>query len=145
MNFVCDVSVKMMGMEEAMPLMRVTGTAIDEENRLAYRIDVDVQGQTMYIEGGIIEEASENENDVCGRLYLATNANGTEDRIDLSFVLTDTGIKLALERTENGVAQSVGSLSVNVETVVPETAPAHVTGTPLTTEQLLELFAQLAQ
>ena len=135
-NFVCDVSVKMMGMEEAMPLMRVTGTAIDEENRLAYRIDVDVQGQTMYIEGGIIEEASENETDVCGRLYLATNANGTEDRIDLSFVLTDT---------ENGVAQSVGSLSVNVETVVPETAPAHVTGTPITTEQLLELFAQLAQ
>ena len=56
-----------------------------------------------------------------------------------------TEIKLALESTENGVAQSVGSLSVNVETVVPETAPAHVTGTPLTTEQLLQLFAQLAQ
>ncbi len=144
-NFVCDVSVKMMGMEEAMPLMQVTGTAIEEENRLAYRIDVDVQGQTMYIEGGIIEEEPENEDDVCGRLYLATNANGTEDRIDLSFSLTDTGIKLALESTENGVAQSVGSLSVNVETVVPETAPAHVTGTPLTTEQLLQLFAQLAQ
>ena len=144
-NFVCDVSVKMMGMEEAMPLMQITGTAIEEENRLAYRIDVDVQGQTMYIEGGIIEEEPENEDDVCGRLYLATNANGTEDRIDLSFSLTDTGIKLALESTENGVAQSVGSLSVNVETVVPETAPAHVTGTPLTTEQLLQLFAQLAQ
>ena len=144
-NFVCDISVKMMGMEEAMPLMQVTGTAIEEENRLAYRIDVDVQGRTMYIEGGIIEEEPENEDDVCGRLYLATNANGTEDRIDLSFSLTDTGIKLALESTENGVAQSIGSLSVNVETVVPETAPAHVTGTPLTTEQLLELFAQLAQ
>lgn len=144
-NFVCDVSVKVMGMEEAMPLMQITGTAIDEENRLAYRIDVDVQGQTMYIECGAIEEASENENDVCGRLYLATNANGTEDRIDLSFVLTDTGIKLALEATSGGVTQSVGSLSVNVETVVPETAPAHVTGTPLTTEQLLQLFAQLAQ
>lgn len=144
-NFVCDVSVKVMGMEEAMPLMQITGTAIDEENRLAYRIDVDVQGQTMYIECGAIEEASENENDVCGRLYLATNANGTEDRIDLSFVLTDTGIKLALESTSGGVTQSVGSLSVNVETVVPETAPAHVTGTPLTTEQLLQLFAQLAQ
>ena len=135
----------MMGMEEAMPLMQITGTAIEEENRLAYRIDMDVQGQTMYIEGGIIEEEPENEDDVCGRLYLATNANGTEDRIDLSFSLTDTGIKLALESTENGVAQSVGSLSVNVETVVPETAPAHVTGTPLTTEQLLQLFAQLAQ
>ena len=144
-NFVCDVSVKMMGMEEAMPLMQITGTAIDEENRLAYRIDMNVQGQTMYIEGGIIEEASENEDDVCGRLYLATNANGTEDRIDLSFVLTDTGIRLALESTSGGVTQSVGSLSVNVETVVPETAPAHVTGTPLTTEQLLQLFAQLAQ
>ncbi|MDO4386929.1 MAG: hypothetical protein Q4E18_13125 [Clostridia bacterium] len=144
-NFVCDVSVKVMGMEEAMPLMQITGTAIDEENRLAYRIDVDVQGQTMYIEGGVIEEASENENDVCGRLYLATNANGTEDRIDLSFVLTDTGIKLALEATSGGITQSIGSLSVNVETVVPETAPAHVTGTLLTTEQLLQLFAQLAQ
>lgn len=144
-NFVCDVSVKVMGMEEAMPLMQITGTAIDEENRLAYRIDVDVQGQTMYIECGAIEEASENENDVCGRLYLATNANGTEDRIDLSFVLTDTGIKLALEATSGGITQSIGSLSVNVETVVPETAPAHVTGTLLTTEQLLQLFAQLAQ
>ena len=144
-NFVCDVSVKVMGMEEAMPLMQITGTAIDEENRLAYRIDMNVQGQTMYIEVGAIEEESENEDDVCGRLYLATNANGTEDRIDLSFALTDTGIKLSLETTMDGVTQSVGSLSVKAETVVPETAPAHVTGTPLTTEQLLQLFAQIAQ
>lgn len=144
-NFVYDMRVKIPALDLDEPFMHATGTAIDEENRLAYRIDVDVQGQTMYLEGGIIEEESENEDDVCGRLYLATNANETEDRIDLSFSLTDTGIKLVLESTENGVTQPIGSLSVKAETVVPETAPAHVTGTPITTEQLLEMLAQLAR
>jgi len=149
-NFVCDISVKTMDMEEAIPFTHYSGTAIEEENRRAYRIDMEMQGQKVYLEVGIIREEPEAEGEIRGRLYMAARLNDEEEsRYDIPFsvTITDTltDIKLSLETTMDGVTQSVGSLSVNVETVVPETAPAHVTGTPLTTEQLLQLFAQIAQ
>ncbi len=148
-NFVYDMRVKIPALDLDEPFMHATGTAIDEENRVAYRVDIDMNGETAYFEAGAVDEESEDENEVRGRLYLVTSADGEEVRYDLPISMTDTDtmteIKLALETTENGVTQSIGSLSVKAETVVPETAPAHVTGTPITTEQLLEMLAQLAR
>lgn len=151
-NFVCDMSVKVAGVkvngsDEAVPYVHYTGTAIAEDNRVAYRIDMDALGQTVYLEAGIINEGSENENEIRGRLYLAGGTAGEDEgSIDLPFSVTTTDtlteIHLALESTENGVTESVGSLSVKVEAVIPETAPAHVTGVPITADQLLQLFAQ---
>lgn len=146
-NFVCNMSVKAMGMEEATAVMSYSGTAIEEQNRIAYRIDMDVMGQTAYLEAGVIDEGSENENEIRGRLYLAGGTVGEgEGSLEIPFSITNTAtlteIRLGLETTENGVTQSVGSLSLKTESVVPETAPAHVTGTPITVDQLLQLFAQ---
>lgn len=146
-NFTCDMSVKIGELANAVPIMSYSGTAITEENRLAYRVDMNLYGQTLYIEAGIIEEEPEMEDEIRGRLYLAVGMGDQgESRIDLPFsaVLTETltDIKLALEATQNGVTESVGSLSVKLETVALEAAPAHVTGTPITAEQLLQLLAQ---
>lgn len=146
-NFSCDMRVKVTGMEEAVALMSFSGKTIMEANRIAYRIDMGLQGQTAYLEAGIINEGSENENEIRGRLYLAGGTAGEDEgSIDLPFSVTTTDtlteIHLALESTENGVTESVGSLSVKVEAVIPETSPAHVTGVPITADQLLQLFAQ---
>lgn len=146
-NFSCDMRVKITGMEEAVALMSFSGKTIMEANRIAYRVDMDLQGQTAYLEAGIINEGSENENEIRGRLYLAGGTAGEDEgSIDLPFSVTTTDtlreIHLALESTENGVTESVGSLSVKFEAVIPETAPAHVTGVPITADQLLQLFAQ---
>lgn len=146
-NFSYDMRVKITGMEEAAALMSFSGKTITEENRIAYRIDMDLQGQTAYLEAGIINEGSENENEIRGRLYLAGGTAGEDEgSIALPFSVTTTDtlteIHLALESTDNGVTESVGSLSVKVEAVIPETAPAHVTGIPITADQLLQLFAQ---
>lgn len=146
-NFSYDMRVKITGMEEAAALMSFSGKTITEENRIAYRIDMDLQGQTAYLEAGIINEGSENEDEIRGRLYLAGGTAGEDEgSIALPFSVTTTDtlteIHLALESTDNGVTESVGSLSVKVEAVIPETAPAHVTGIPITADQLLQLFAQ---
>lgn len=147
MNFSYDIRVKVTGMEEAVALMSFSGKTIAEANRVAYRIDMDVQGQTAYFESGIIDEGSENENEIRGRLYLAGGTEGEDEAsIDLPFSVTTTDtlteIHVALESTENGVTESVGSLTLKVEAMIPETAPAHVTGVPITVDQLLQLFAQ---
>lgn len=146
-NFSYDMRVKITGMEEAAALMSFSGKTITEENRIAYRIDMDLQGQTAYLEAGIINEGSENEDEIRGRLYLAGGTAGEDEgSIALPFSVTTTDtlteIHLALESTDNGVTESVGSLSLKVEAVIPETAPAHVTGVPITADQLLQLFAQ---
>lgn len=146
-NFTCDMSVKVGELANAVPIMSYSGTAITEENRLAYRIDMNLYGQTLYLEAGLIREEPEMKDEIRGRLYLTVGMGDQgESRIDLPFsvVLTETltDIKLALEATQNGVTESVGSLSVKLETVTLEAAPAHVTGTPITAEQLLQLLAQ---
>ena len=146
-NFTCDMSVKAGESANAVPIMSYSGTAITEENRLAYRIDMNLYGQALYLEAGLIREEPETEDEIRGRLYLAAGMGDQgESRIDLPFsaVLTETltDIKLALEATQNGVTESIGSLSVKLETVTLEAAPAHVTGTPITAEQLLQLLAQ---
>ncbi len=146
-NFSYDMRVKVTGMEEAAALMSFSGKAIMEANRIAYRIDMDMQGQTAYLEAGVIDEGSENENEIRGRLYLAGGTVGEEEgsfEIPFSVTTTDTltEIHLSLESTENGVTESIGSLSMKAEIMIPETAPAHVTGVPITVDQLLQLFAQ---
>lgn len=121
---------------------RVEATArmVEEENDLYLLIEINANGMPVVAKIGM-KMLSENEV----KFYAEATANGETigAAINLSAVetATSTGITAALEVTAYGQTQQLGSVSLTHE--VADIALEHVEGTPITAEQLVEVFMML--